>query len=212
MTNEILPLEIEGIDENIYAGFWERLGSLLVDALVYIPISLLTLYVNSFDKNIYFLTFIPNLLFTLWYGIYLPKRYGGTPGKLVVGIKIICKNGDDINWREAILRHSFNIVLSLIHVVIMTISILKADNSIFKSMAWLHQNSYLVSMNPVLFHTYIWISNIWFYGELIVLMTNKRKRAIHDYIAGTVIVKSKYINEIKESMIKCSENDSFTEY
>jgi len=33
-----------------------------------------------------------------------------------------------------------------------------------------------------------------------VLLTNDRKRAIHDFIAGTVIVKKMYIDKINEVM------------
>jgi uncharacterized RDD family membrane protein YckC len=31
-------------------------------------------------------------------------------------------------------------------------------------------------------------------------LTNKRRRAIHDFIAGTVIVKSKYVEKIRDKM------------
>jgi uncharacterized RDD family membrane protein YckC len=34
--------------------------------------------------------------------IYLVKKYGGTPGKLIVGIKIIKLDGTDVTWKEAI--------------------------------------------------------------------------------------------------------------
>ncbi len=57
-----------------------------------------------------------------------------------------------------------------------------------------------MSLSPIFFLIYTWVSNIWIYSEFIVLLTNKRKRAIHDYIAGTIIVKAKYIDEIREAM------------
>jgi len=47
---------------------------------------------------------------------------------------------------------------------------------------------------------YTWINNIWVYSEFIVLLTNNRKRAIQDYIAGTVIVKGKFVDIIRETM------------
>lgn len=33
-------------------------------------------------------------------------------------------------------------------------------------------------------------------GELIVLLLNKRKRAIHDFIAGTVVIKMEFSEQI----------------
>jgi len=45
-----------------------------------------------------------------------------------------------------------------------------------------------------------WVEQPWFLLEAIVLVVNKRKRAIHDLIAGTVVVKAKYIDEIRRVM------------
>lgn len=201
MDNKQTPLQIEGIHDSLYAGFWSRLGSLLLDAIFMIPIVFLTLYLNGLGKNIYFITFIPNFLFGLWYGIYLPKKYGGTPGKLVVGIKIIRIDGEPIDWKESILRYSINLVIILFSVIMMTVCILQVDDSVFTSLSWLNQSQYLMTLSPTFFKVHIWISNIWIYGELVVLLTNKRKRAIHDFIAGTVIVRAKYIDKIRVAMI-----------
>ena len=33
---------------------------------------------------------------------------------------------------------------------------------------------------------------VWVWSEFIVLLCNKRKRALHDYIAGTVVVNKEY--------------------
>lgn len=100
------PLQIDGINDNIYAGFGTRLASLLLDIIILIPPSFAIIYLQGFGTNMYFYTIIPSLLFTVWYQVYLPKRYGGTPGKLIVGIKTIRINGKLIAWREAILRDS----------------------------------------------------------------------------------------------------------
>ena len=201
MENKQIPLTLEGVSENIYAGFWIRFASLLLDFLFVIPVTVLILYLNSLGTEIFFYTILPNLLFALWYNIYLPKRYGGTAGKLVVGIKIIKINGQSIEWKEAILRHIVLLFLTIFSIVIMIFCILKADESTYINLSWINQTAYLMSFAPFLSAVYTWSSNIWIYSEFIVLLTNKRKRAIHDYIAGTVIVKSKYIDRIREVII-----------
>jgi len=200
MSSIQTPLQIEGITESIYAGFWTRLGSLLLDIVFVLPAIFLTLYLNGLGKNMFFITLIPNLAFGLWYNIYLPKKYGGTPGKLAVGIRIIRLDGETIDWKEAFLRHSVILGLTLLSSIIMTHCLLQADDETFTSLSWLNQSAYLMSLSPLFFKFYSWASNIWFYGELIVLLTNKRKRAIHDYIAGTVIVKTKYLDQIRNAM------------
>jgi len=214
MDSKQTPLKIEGINDSLYAGFWARLGSLLLDTIFLMPIIFLTLYLNGLGKNIYFITFIPNFLFGLWYSIYLPKKYGGTPGKLVVGMKIIRIDGEPIDWKESFLRYSINFAITLFSVAMMTVCILQADDSIFTSLSWLKQTQYLMTLSPTFFKVHTWISNIWIYGELVVLLTNKRKRAIHDFIAGTVIVKAKYVEQIRAAMnpsINTKDNSSTNE-
>lgn len=200
MSNNQVPLQIDGITESIYAGFWARLGSLLLDSVFSIPVIFLVLYLNGLGKNVYFYTLVPNLLFFIWYNIYLLKKYGGTPGKLVVGIKIIKLDGQAIGWKEAILRNVILLALTVLSCIVMTVCLIKADDATFTSLSWMKQTQYLMTLSPVFFKIYAWASNIWIYSEFIVLLTNKRKRAIHDFIAGTVIVKAKYIDNIIETM------------
>jgi len=68
----------------------------------------------------------------------------------------------------------------------------------YKNLNWMAKQKYLMSLTPVLFTIYTWSSNIWTYGELFVLLLNKRKRALHDFIADTVIVRTKYVDKIRE--------------
>lgn len=77
------PLHISGIHDNIYAGFGLRLASLLLDGLIFMPLSIAVLYLNSSNLYGYYYTFLPMLLIALFYNIYLPKRYGGTLGKRI---------------------------------------------------------------------------------------------------------------------------------
>lgn len=213
MDNQQTPLQIEGISESIYAGFWIRLGSLLVDFIILLPVLFLIQYLNSLGKNVYFYTLIPNLAFGIWYNIYLPKKYGGTLGKLVVGIKIIRLDGHLIDWKEAILRHIVMLTITILSSIMMTKNLMEANEGIFKSLSWLQQVQYLESLSPTFFKINRWVSYIWVFSEFIVLLTNKRKRAIHDYIAGTVIVKTKYIDNIREAMhANAFENKVKTEY
>ena len=123
------PLQIDGINDSLYAGFWIRLGSILLDFLFLIPITILILYINNLQLHFYFFTIIPSLLFGFWYNVYLVQKYGGTPCKLISGIKIIKLNGENIEWKEAILRYIilFGIILFSIYIMICSINV--ADSS-----------------------------------------------------------------------------------
>ena len=113
------PLELEGINDNIYAGFGPRLASLLLDAVIIMPLIFIIQYINSTSKYMFFYTLIPNLIFGLWYNIYLPKKHGGTPGKLIMGMQILNLNGKSIGWKEAFLRHVIILLLTLFSSILM---------------------------------------------------------------------------------------------
>jgi uncharacterized RDD family membrane protein YckC len=79
--------------------------------------------------------------------------------------------------------------------------ILLADVEIFDN---LDRSLRVAYMGSILSETRIisHLGNIWIWSEIIVILTNKRRRAIHDFIAGTVIVKTKYIEDIRKEMDK----------
>jgi len=115
-------------------------------------------------------------------------------------MKIITSDGRKIDWKQAILRHLVFFVISLFGIFTMMRSIGMAAEWHYNSLNWMQKRQYIGSLSPILFSVYMWLSNIWVYGELIVLLTNKRKRAAHDFIAGTVIIKKKYEESIMNNL------------
>ncbi len=79
MSQRILPVNLPGISEKIYAGFWRRLGAFCIDLLIIIPINIAIVYCNRFDKNYYFYTIIPAYLFYFIYDIYFIKLWVQLP-------------------------------------------------------------------------------------------------------------------------------------
>ena len=196
------PLKINGINENIYAGFWLRILALVLDSLFVLPVVFITLYINGLSKYMYFYTLLPSILFMLWYNVYLPQKNGGTPGKLAAGLTIIRLDGNHISWKEAGLLYIVVFVLGIINMAMMSINLLKIDDATFVSLGWLKRSQYLISLSPVSFKIISWLSNLWTIIGFIVLFTNKRKRMTGDFIAGTVVVKTQYLEAIETEMNK----------
>ena len=200
MTSKKTPLTIDGISTSIYAGFWIRLGSLLLDFIILLAVVIIILYLNGLSKNAFYYTLLPNLIFSFWYRIYLVKKQGGTPGKLIMGIKIIKIDGSDVSWKEAILREIVNYGLTFFISIVTIIALSQADTAHYESLTWLTKQQYLMTLMPIFFTIYTWSSNTWVYSEFFVLLFNKRKRALHDFMAKTVIVRAMYIDKIRETM------------
>ncbi len=206
MTSSKIPLYIDEINESIYGGFWLRLGSLLLDGLIMMPYGLLLIFLNGISVNVYYYTFIPSIAIHFWYNIYLVKKNGGTPGKVIAGIKILKMDGTDVTWKEAIVRQIISFSLPVFLSVSILYALSSADDSYYISLGWRQKQEYIYSLIPINTSFYTIVSNVWILSELLVLLFNNRRRALHDFMAGTVIVKTKYINKIRATILLNDNN------
>ncbi len=88
-----------------YAGFWLRLGAMLVDFLVWVPLTLVLLWGELEYRLFDVYALAPLVLVSLAYHVWLVARFGGTPGKLWLGLRIARIDGTPIGLRRALVRH-----------------------------------------------------------------------------------------------------------
>jgi uncharacterized RDD family membrane protein YckC len=188
----MLPVLYRG--ERVYAGFWRRFGAFWVDALILTPLVLLILYINNAGRLNILYTLIPNYIFFIFYHIYCVKRWGGTPGKLILKIKIININGNPVGWKEAILRHLVDLLLGLPATLAMIIVMFGMTDDQFILMTFHERQKWIFEHMPFWYKPSRWINQIWIFSEFIVLLCNDRKRALHDFIAKTAVIKKKFEN------------------
>lgn len=171
-----------------YAGFWKRLASIFVDAMIFMPLILLQIYFDSLSRTSSIVIAVANIILIATYDIWFVAKYGQTPGKMTVGIKIVKVNGQKASWKEAILRHSVNIFFAIINGTFLCYAISKIPESEYISLSWKIRNLRIYEYYPAWINT---MSNIWVLSELVVLLFNKKKRALHDFIAGTVVIQTR---------------------
>ena len=109
-VRDILPLPA---GELVYAGFWRRFGAFWIDFAVLLPLMGIAYYFGEKTRLFQLYWFIPGLLFGLWYHVYLVARYGGTPGKLLLDMRIAMTDGSAVTTNAAALRYSVLFVLSV---------------------------------------------------------------------------------------------------
>jgi uncharacterized RDD family membrane protein YckC len=172
-----------------YRTFQPRFWAGYVDSAVLGPISIFIFFVASRELP-------PPIGLLLWffasfyyyaYSIGLHARYGQTVGKMVCKVKVIdCKTEERIGWRQALLRDSVPLLVTVI-VFAQELSLIYGGE--LKAVDLIHRPDPQRS-----FGTYdefvAWTLFIWFCAELVTMLTNKRRRAIHDFIAGTVVVRT----------------------
>jgi len=183
-----------------YAGFWKRVGAYWIDFVILSPLMYFSIWGSNQERLFRLYYLVPGLLFGIWYNAYLVKRYGGTPGKLLLKIKITKLDGTPAGYREAFLRYSVMLGLSvLISIAHLTVA-LNMNDELYYSMEWMNRSKYMMENMPIWYSPINILLNLWIWSEFIVMLTNKKRRAIHDYIANTVVIRKempdKSLNQI----------------
>lgn len=178
-----------------YAGFWRRFGAYWLDFVIFIPIFAISMWGNEQSRLFQLYWLIPGLIIGLWFHVYLVKRYGGTPGKLILKIKIIKTTGEDVGYKESILRYSVLFVISLVMSLALMLVALGMTDAEYFSMGWQERTAYMRERASP-WYSYASIAiNVWVWSEFVVMLTNKKRRALHDFIAGTVVIRKCVTNK-----------------
>lgn len=177
LANRLKATELSTNDK--YRTFGARFVAAIIDSLVLIPISVILVF--SIDTYGYLYTLLDGVSVYVYY-ILMHGYRGQTLGKMVMDIKVVNHHDEsDITYRQALMRDIVPLGLTLaIHLIdwrIMSMDIANYTTEWFMVMAF-------VGSLPL----------IWAIIEIISMLTNEKSRAIHDFIAKTVVVKTKYGN------------------
>ena len=191
---EFLPIMSNG--QKVYAGFWKRFCAGWVDAFIIIPLALMLVWLEGFDRTLAIVITIPSSILFAMYNVYFNARFGGTLGKLAVGIRITKPDGSRIGWLEAWKRSFVDLVFAFIVLVVEVWGLIHVDAQSFTSLGWIERTQLVNTYAPKWYGIIAVAQQVWIWSEVIVLLFNKRKRAIHDFIAGTVVVKNEFAEHV----------------
>ncbi len=107
----------------------------------------------------------------------MQAAYGQTAGKVACKVIVLDVSERPISVRPAVLRDIFDVILLPINLVIYIYRVLHGVDP--------HASA---PMNVV--DTFLTYSTAnWFLVEIITMLTNDKRRALHDFIAGTVVIR-----------------------
>jgi len=173
-----------------YAGFWKRFGAFLIDFIVVTPLMVIGYYGSEYSRLFYLYWLLPGTVIGLWFSVYLVARYGGTPGKLLLKTKIVMADGSPITPKAAVIRHSVLFLLGLATSIAFCLGSLSMTDSQYFSMSFSERSQALPAVAPSWYAPAELLMQFWVWSEFVVMLFNKQRRAIHDYMAGTVVVKT----------------------
>ena len=173
-----------------YGGFWRRVAAYFIDTVILSPVTwtVISLGVPS-TRWFLALWLVPGVALTLAYNVWLVSRFGGTPGMLALKLRVRMLDGSPVTSRAAAIRYSVLFGLTFLMAIGGVISSLRIDAVAYHGMTFMQSAAQLALHNPVWMPWVAIMVNIWLYGEFVALLCNHQRRAIQDYMAGTVVIK-----------------------
>ncbi|WP_084711429.1 RDD family protein [Nevskia ramosa] len=173
-----------------FAGFWRRFGAFWVDFIALSPVMALGLWVNAHTRHGQLIMYAPWLVVSIWFYIYLVKRYGGSPGKQLLKIKIVRTDGTDVGYKEAIVRYALTLALYCISSAGIVLAALQMSDAEYFSLGLAQRVKRLTDLAPGWYRSVVFVEQVWLWSEFVVMLTNKQRRALHDFMAGTVVIRT----------------------
>lgn len=188
MQSEAMQAGLNFNGELRYASVFRRVGAGLIDGAIILlfvfGIEWLSPHTRLLDGIGLVILYFAGLV----YSIYLVKRFGGTPGKRLLNMRICRTDGSAIGYREAILRESVQTVFGAVLTIGMLMAYLSVSDPDYLSYEIMERAEFLREHAPAWYGFVDNCYNVWLFSEYIVMLTNKRRRSLHDLIAGTVVI------------------------
>ncbi len=173
-----------------YASFWRRLGASLFDIAVLLPATFVTIKLDGHSQSAAVTGIVLNAALYHAYTLSLTFRYGGTLGKLAIGIRVAPVGGGPLTWRHVWLRSIVDLAASSVLALGAVIGLWRVSFATYAALEWSHRPALLEAAVPWL----AWGNTFyfaWLGSEFVIVLLNRRRRALHDFIAGTVVVVAK---------------------
>jgi uncharacterized RDD family membrane protein YckC len=172
-----------------YAGFWQRFGAYWIDVVVLLPLVGVNYLLGERTRLFALYYFVPGLVIGVLFHVWLVRRYGGTPGKRLLGIRIAMVDGSPVTLRAAWLRYCVLFVLSALSAWGIVRASLDMGDAQYHALGRVERARQLVAMAPPWHRAVRVAMTCWIWGEFLTMLFNARRRAVHDYLAGTVVIR-----------------------
>ena len=165
--------------EQKYRTFWPRFGAALLDAAALAPVVWLDQLLWNNTTSGFVLSFWVLLQQAVYLSYYIGFLYiyGQTPGKMAMGVIVLDYKDRKLSFTQAILRNIVQVLVAPISLTIVLGNLF--DGKII--------NRGLGDLEHIMWLGFAVI--IWGALEMITMLFNRKRRAIHDFIAGTVVVR-----------------------
>jgi uncharacterized RDD family membrane protein YckC len=156
----------------------KRLGAAIVDGIIFMPLLLIErwIYKTIINTSILF-TWTTIIGFApLIYSITLHYKYGQTIGKWVAGVKVLdIGETRKLTLHQSIYRDGFYLLVSVLGTFYYGFLLTRSNNA----------ENILSEYSSFSYNPVFW----WNLIELVSMLINSKRRAVHDFLAKSVVVR-----------------------
>ncbi|PTC03949.1 RDD family protein [Vibrio mediterranei] len=164
---------------NKYSNFWRRFFAVIIDGLVFLPLQWIDEYILSgaIGSVGVFLWGVGGAILGISYYVILHAKYGQTIGKMVMKVKVVdVSESRNITVKQSCMR-------DIVPIIMAPFTVYAYAQLAFFGKTWqsLDQDSVLTIVSLIMIS--------WVVLESVSMLFNEKRRAVHDYIAGSVVVR-----------------------
>jgi len=165
--------------ERKYFTFWPRFWAGILDGLFLRPLEWIQTFIFAYtmSSSLRITTLVFCSTFGVVYSVWMHARFGQTLGKMLCKVIVLDVSERPLSLRQAILRDIFSLITLPILLVVEIPQVIDGVD---------------VSTNPEL-SPVMWVllssGLIWFLIEIATMLTNHKRRALHDFIARSVVIR-----------------------
>jgi uncharacterized RDD family membrane protein YckC len=160
-----------------YRTFLPRLVALLIDSFIMLPSGILDDFFRQAQfPPAFFYVWIPlsSLVFPV-YMITMHGLYGQTLGKMWMNVKVLdARTEESIQFSQAILREAPQLVFNI--------------GAIYLGIAFLGEDLESERVRSA-YGVAVGFAAVWALADTLTFLLHEKRRALHDLLAGTVVIK-----------------------
>jgi len=182
-----------------YGSYLRRASALLLDIFCFVPAGALASWVGTSPAGYAATWGLACLATWLLLNVEAVKRYGGSPGKLLLGLRIVRADGAPAGYREALLRNSVALVFLVLYFVTIYLGFAQIPQAQWDSYphallggdAARHHRG--IALAPAWMQLLIILGRFWGIADFGTWVFNARRRrqALHDLLARTVVLRTR---------------------
>jgi uncharacterized RDD family membrane protein YckC len=171
----------------VYASFWHRMAAGLVDSVIMAPLFVIDAVFGGSSQLFPLYMLITTQVLIAAY-IYMIVKFGGTPGKLMLGMRIAMVDGAPVTLKAALLRNCVIWALGLLSSAMVVRAAFAMTPEAYVDLDYFERSAAMSESTQSILIISI-LMQVWLVTSAIAFFISKKNRALHDLMAGTIVIR-----------------------